>query len=184
MRREEKIEDAELIRNYKLGNEKAFEQLLYKYKGPLFNYIKKMVGNRTVAEDIFQDVWLKVIKALPRYKERGKFTAWLFKLAHAQTIDYLRRQKLDTFAPDELERLPAAGHSLEEDIEKKELISMLNMAVEKLPGKQKEVFLLRKHTDFSFKEIAYILGCPLNTALSRMHNAIINLRKIIKPYTE
>ncbi|MCK4352995.1 sigma-70 family RNA polymerase sigma factor [candidate division WOR-3 bacterium] len=170
--------DAELIKNYKLGDEESFEKLLCKYKGPLFNYILKMIGNKTISEDIFQDVWLNIIKSLHRYKERNKFSAYLFKLAHSRTIDHLRKQKHEIQVARGF--IPRYSLSPHEAIYKKELISILNNAVSKLSLKEKEVFLLRQHTEMTFKEIALMLKCPLNTVLGRMHNAILNLRKTFK----
>ncbi len=172
------LNDAELIREYKSGNDKAFETLLSRYKLSLFNYILKMVGNKDVAEDVFQDVWIQIIKIFSKYKEQNKFSAFLFKIAHFKSIDYLRKNKRNL--QKEEKPLPYSRNNMEKDIEKKELVYLLNNAVMNLPAKQKEIFLLRQHTELNFREISKMLNCPLNTVLARMHNAILNLRKILK----
>jgi len=174
---------AELIKSYKEGNNEAFEILLGKYKLSLFNYILRMVGIKEVAEDIFQDVWIQVIKVLPRYREQNKFSSLLFKLANSKSIDYLRKNKRDLQCGGKVEGVQYRSEvtsSMQSLIEKKEILSLLNNTVMELPAKQKEVFLLRQHSGLSFKEIAGILDCPLNTVLARMHNAILNLRKTLK----
>ena len=172
------LSDAELIKNYKAGNEGAFEVLLSRYKLPLFNYILRMVRSKDVAEDIFQDVWIRIIKLLPKYKEQNKFSGLLFKLANSKSIDYLRRNKRNLQVKGTLES--RSYRNVEKDIEKRELLSLLNSAVMELPAKQKEIFLLREHTGLNFREISKMLDCPLNTVLARMRNAIISLRRVLK----
>ena len=87
-------EDVHLIEDYKNGDNSAFNELFYRYKLPVFNYIKRMVKDKEVAEDIFQEVFLRVIKGLQHYKEKGKFSAWLFKIAHSLTMDYFRKKSV------------------------------------------------------------------------------------------
>ena len=180
------MSDAELIERYKLGNEGAFEELLERYKLPLFSYILKMVRNKTVAEDIFQEVWFQIIKLLPRYNEQNKFSALLFKIAYSKVIDYVRKNhrilqhRSERILQRRSEVISRSQSDIEKGIEKEELLSLLNKAAMELPPKQKEVFLLRQHSGLAFKEIAGMLGCPLNTVLARMHNGVLNLRKSLK----
>lgn len=171
------LDDAQLIREYKAGNEHCFEKLLSRYKAPLFNYVIKMVKDRTIADDIFQNVWIAMIKFLPRYKEQNKFAPFIFKLAHSKIIDYFRKSKYEIII-DDFE--PAEETNIDTNLEKEELISILNNKISRLPVEQREVLLLRQQTELTFKEIAQILDCPLNTVLSRMHNAVLHLRKVIK----
>lgn len=184
-------EDVHLIEDYKNGDNSAFNELFYRYKLPVFNYIKRMVKDKEVAEDIFQEVFFRVIKGLRHYKEKGKFCAWLFKIAHSLTMDYFRKKSviltrqltgknLNPLANGQLENGDPSADGMDQELEKEEAISILNNAVEDLPLKEKTIFLLRQHTELTFKEIAGMLEIPLNTALSYMHNSIIKLRKVIK----
>lgn len=176
-----KSSDAKLIEKYKSGDTAAFEELLYKYKNQIFSYILRMVKNKTVAEDIFQDVWVNTLKYLPRYDERNKFSGFLFKIAHSKTMDYLRKDRNFEELPENLPDNSWHDTTLREHpLEKAELYNNLNLAIENLPAKQKEILLLRQESDLSFKEIAKMLDCPINTVLSRMHNAVLSLRKIMK----
>lgn len=165
--------DAELIERYKSGDDTAFEELLYKYKNQVFGYILKMVRNKAMAEDVFQNVWLNVIKYLPRYDERNKFPAFLFKIAYSKTMDYLRKDKY--FVPV-FENIPDTSNLNSQN----EMYDSLKIAISKLPEKQKEILLLRQESNLTFKEIAKLLDCPINTVLARMHNAVLSLRKMLK----
>ncbi len=175
-------EDVHLIEDYKNGDNSAFNELFYRYKLPVFNYIKRMVKDKEVAEDIFQEVFFRVIKGLRHYKEKGKFCAWLFKIAHSLTMDYFRKKSviLNPLANGQLENGDPSADGIDQKLEKEETISILNNAVGKLPIKERTIFLLRQHTELTFKEISCMLEIPLNTALSYMHNSIIKVRKAIK----
>jgi RNA polymerase sigma-70 factor (ECF subfamily) len=172
------LEDDQLVEDYINGDEKAFEKLFHKYKIRIFNFIYRMIGDRMIAEDILQEVFLKVIKWLPRYHKEGKFSGWLFSIANSITLDYIKKRK--RIVPiQEVERIPDLALSPRHQIEEDEKIELIEKAVKNLPLKQRQIFLLRQHTDLKFKEIAEMLGCPLNTVLARMHNAILNLRRTL-----
>jgi RNA polymerase sigma-70 factor (ECF subfamily) len=176
--------DAQLIRSYLAGKDRAFDKLYKKYERPLFSFILKFVGNRGVAEDMFQQTWLKVIKALPQYEERGSFSSWLFGIANNSCVDHARkksRSKIDDLASSEgMEKLPDDDLNPEDAIVKEERMAWLEKAVERLPVEQKQVVLMRLFAELPFKEIARIVDSPLNTVLGRMHYAVKNLKKMVE----
>ncbi len=177
-------EDAELIRAYQNGEAEAFETLVRKYERPLFTFLLRLVGNRQSAEDLFQDTFLRVLRALPKYQEDGRFSGWLFGIANNLAVDLLRRQRVQRsyFLVDD-EALAAAidYHSAADaEVESAEVMRLVEGALQQLPEKQRQVFLLRQHGDLSFKEIAELLGEPLNTVLSHMHYAVTKLRQQLR----
>jgi len=184
MAMETKTNDAHLIRDYQKGKDWAFEKLFKKYERPLFSFIFRFVGDRQSAEDMFQQTWLKVIKGLPKYEERGAFSSWLFGVANNCCVDHARKQmrsKVDDLTSAEgMDCLPDKDSDPEDTLMKKEQLSWLEKAVRKLPTEQKQIVLMRLHGEVPFKEIARVLDCPLNTVLGRMHYAVQNLKKMVK----
>jgi RNA polymerase sigma-70 factor (ECF subfamily) len=177
-------DDAELIRAYQNGEVEAFATLVQKYQRPLFTFLLRLVGNRQSAEDLFQNTFLRVLRALPNYKEDGRFSGWLFGIANNLAVDLLRRQRVRrSYFLDDQEALTAAidYHSAADaEVERAEVMRLVEGALQQLPEKQRQVFLLRQHGDLSFKEIAALLGEPLNTVLSHMHYAVTKLRKLLR----
>jgi len=183
------LTDAQLISRFRNGESSAFDRLVDRYQKPLFTYLFRLVGDRQGAEDIFQDTFLKVIKGLQSYKEQNKFRNWLFGIAHHLAIDFLRKEQRDQkiFINRESGQLNEAtiGEFVDpailpdRKIENKELKQILSRAISQLNLEQRQVFLLREHSDMTFKEIAEMLERPLNTALARMRYALSNLRKIL-----
>jgi RNA polymerase sigma factor (sigma-70 family) len=174
--------DANLIRRYLDGQDRAFDKLFKRYERPLFSFILRFVRDREGAEDLFQQTWMKVIKALPQYEERGTFSSWLFGIANNCCVDNARkkaRSKVDDLTSSEgLDRLPNPHPNPEDTVIKKEQNAWLEQAVEQLPQEQKQVVLMRLFGQLPFKEIARVVNCPLNTVLGRMHYALKNLRKM------
>jgi len=131
---------------------------------------------------LFQQTWMKVIKALPQYEERGSFSSWLFGIANNCCVDHARkktRSKVDDLTSSEgLDRLPNPHPNPEDTVIRKEQKAWLEQAVEQLPQEQKQVVLMRLFGQLPFKEIARVVNCPLNTVLGRMHYALKNLRKM------
>jgi RNA polymerase sigma-70 factor (ECF subfamily) len=177
-------EDSELIRAYQKGDVEAFEALVRKYQQPLFTFLMRLVGNRQSAEDLFQDTFVRVLRALPNYREDRRFSGWLFGIANNLAIDWLRRRQVrrGRFVEDEeaLRNAVDGQSSTDAALERAELARMLEEALQQLSEKQRQVFLLRQHSDLSFKEIAEQLGEPLNTVLSHMHYAVTKLRKQLR----
>jgi RNA polymerase sigma-70 factor, ECF subfamily len=184
------IDDHQLVRLYrKDGDELAFKTLLERHQTKIYSYIYSMVGNQEVSNDIFQETFTKVITKMDdTYNEQGKWIAWVMRIAHNATIDYLRKQKrfVDVNAQgdpdyDFYDRLPDEGltdaqESIEMDESKKSLMKHIN----ELPPEQREVVMLRHYYEMSFKEIAELTDVSINTALGRMRYALINLRKMFE----
>ena len=178
----------DLIRGLKAGNAAAFERLVREYGDRIYRFARRLVGERG-ADDLTQEVLVRVFRSIRTYQPTGRFESWLFTIATHLAIDEARRRKPEATISELDEELtaerfastaPAPVESLEEEERKRALLK----AVERLPLEQRQVFLLREEAGLSFKEIAAILGCPLNTALGRMHYAMENLRKTMKAYRE
>lgn len=187
--RSTELTDAQLLNRFRKGDNSAFDRIVDRYQKPLFTYLFRFVGDQQVAEDIFQDTFLKIIKSLNDYREQSKFGNWLFGIAHHLAIDFLRKEKRHQkiFSDNEGDRnsdsyfknIPESNLLPDQNIEQKELRQILNNAINRLSEEQKEVFLLREHSDLTFKEIAELLDRPLNTVLAQMRYAMLNLRKIL-----
>jgi len=178
--------DSILVKNYIDGDESALGKLIKKHKSRIYNFIFSKVLNRDIAEDIFQDTFIKVIKTLKRgfYNEEGKFLPWIMRIAHNLVIDHFRRNnRIPKFENnneyDIFQNLSDSSLNAEKSIIKNQVSSDLQLLVEELPGDQKDVIIMRLYRDMSFKEIAENTGVSINTALGRMRYAIINLRKMI-----
>ncbi|PWL39044.1 RNA polymerase subunit sigma-24 [Flagellimonas aquimarina] len=181
------IDDSILVKNYIAGEEKALEVLINRHNQRISSFIYSKVLDRDVAEDIFQDTFIKVIKTLKRgsYSEEGKFLPWVMRIAHNLIIDHFRKNKrmpkfegsddFNIFSVIRDEKLNA-----EKQIIKDQIDSDLTLLIDELPEDQKEVLMMRIYKDMSFKEISENTGVSINTALGRMRYALINLRKIVE----
>jgi len=184
------LTDAQLLNRFQNGESSAFDCIVDRYRKPLFTYLIRLVGDRRSAEDIFQDTFLKVIKGLKNYHEQNRFSSWLFGIAHHLAIDYLRKAQryrkvfsqgeIDSGEEIRLENISDLNLLPDEQTEHKELKAALNSAIQQLPVEQRQVFLLREHSDLTFKEISGMLERPINTVLAQMRYALLNLRKILK----
>ncbi len=181
-----KLTDNELIARYQAGDESALKTLVMRYEKRLFSYILISVKNKELAEDIFQDTFIKVINTIRsgNYHEEGKFFQWIMRIANNLKIDYYRRmQRMPVFENgnefDIFDVLSTMEDSVEQKIIKEQIYSDLRRIIEYLPAEQKEVLVMRIYQEYSFKEISEITGVSINTALGRMRYALINLRKII-----
>ena len=182
------ISDQELIGKYLSGNEQALEKLIYRHKRKVYAYIMMVVKDDQLADDIFQDTFIKVINTIRSrsYKEEGKFIQWVMRIAHNLIIDHFRRNKRipvinnsnDDFDIFDLVRI--TDPSIEEQIIMDQIYEDVRNLIELLPEEQKEVLIMRHYSDMSFKEIADATNVSINTALGRMRYALINLRKIVK----
>lgn len=183
--------DQELLSKYLSGNEIAFEVLLKKHQQKVFSKIYFMVNNQELAEDLFQETFLKVINTLKdgRYNEEGKFLPWVMRIAHNLVIDHFRREKKNqTISPnvggpdddfDLFQIIQNDEENIEDIMVKEEIESELMALLEMLPDEQKQVVYMRHFQDLSFKEISENTEVSINTALGRMRYALINLRKIM-----
>lgn len=186
----EKLDDKDLVRFYRQnGDEQAFAELMNRHQAKVYSYIYSMVGSGEIADDIFQETFTKVITKMDdTYNEQGKWIAWVMRIAHNATIDYLRKQKrfVDVSSnydkesnTDFYDRL--ADEDLtgaQEQLEKDETKSSLMRHIEDLPEEQRQVVMLRHYYEMPFKEIAELTDVSINTALGRMRYALINLRKL------
>ena len=185
--RNDQLQDHELVNLYIAGNEESLEILIARHKKRVFSYIMMVVRDRHLAEDVFQDTFIKVIQTLKRgsYSDEGKFLPWLLRIAHNLVIDHFRRLKrmptvdcgedFDVFSVLQLRQ-----GNVEDKIVKTQIRSDVRKAIEKLPHEQREVLIMRHYLDMSFKEIADTTNCSINTALGRMRYALINLKKSLE----
>ena len=179
--------DDELIKGYLAGRADDFNVLYERYKLQLYSYLNRLLpGRSALADDLFQQTWIKAVDQLGKYQNRQKFTAWLMRIAHNLAIDQFRSAKSagEAVQVEELEDvLFKDGGEPWRDLHGNELSKALESALAELSPELREVFLLRQE-DVSFKEIADIQGCSINTALSRMQYALRNLRKLLADWQE
>lgn len=179
------LNDYDLIKQYLGGQPSSLEILINRHKSKVFSYILMVVKNRELAEDIFQDTFIKVIKSLHagKYSEEGRFVSWVMRIAHNLVIDFYRKDKhLKTVSDDETDvplfnSVKFSELNIEEELVINQIHEDVKVLVEQLPEEQKEVVKLRYYYDLSFKEIAEHTNVSINTALGRMRYAIINMRK-------
>jgi len=181
------VADSILVQNYISGDEESLEILINKHNQRLTSFIYSKVQDRAIAEDIFQDTFIKVIRTLKRgaYNEEGKFLPWVMRIAHNLIIDHFRRNKrMPKFeGSEDFNIFSVLGDDkldAERQLIKDQIDSDLGLLIEELPDDQKEVLIMRIYKDMSFKEISENTGVSINTALGRMRYALINLRKIIE----
>ena len=180
--------DRVLLRNYLSGDRDAISQLIERHSRRVRDYIRMMVKDRDVAEDIFQETFIKAVRVIDegRYTDNGKFLSWILRIAHNQVIDYFRAQRQDKSVTesdagyDVLGTLQFAERTVEDEIVCEQIAHEVRMLVELLPEEQREVVRMRYFGGLSFKEIAEQTGVSINTALGRMRYALINLRRMIR----
>lgn len=182
-------EDSALVKAYQQGNEKGLEELVTRHRQRIYAYILTRVHDKDLAEDLFQDAFIKVIKTLKkgRYNEEGKFLPWVLRISHNLIIDHFRRNKRmpmmeSTEDFDIFDVISDAGLSAENQIIKDQIIQDVRKLIQQLPAEQKEVLIMRHYAEMSFKDIAEQTGVSINTALGRMRYALINLRKLIEEH--
>jgi RNA polymerase sigma-70 factor, ECF subfamily len=179
--------DALLVKNYMTGDENALSVLIHRHQSKIYGFIYSKLSDRDVADDVFQDTFVKVIKTLKSqsYNEEGKFLPWVMRIAHNLIIDHYRKEKKMPMLRETEEFsifsvLPDNSNNVEGKIITELIEKDLQKILKKLPEDQKEVLEMRIYQDLSFNEIAELTGVSINTALGRMRYAIINLRKIIE----
>ncbi|MEI6050871.1 MAG: sigma-70 family RNA polymerase sigma factor [Bacteroidota bacterium] len=182
------ISDYELILRFIKGEQSCFEQIIHRHKNKVFAYISLYIRDQALAEDIFQDTFLKVIQSVKagKYSDNGKFLSWVMRIAHNLIIDHFRRIKqMNTISNDDYESdifnsKSFAMDNVEDDMIKRQIQKDIRKMISHLPDDQKEVVILRHYAGLSFKEIAELTDVSINTALGRMRYALINLRKIME----
>ncbi len=181
------LNDQQLISQYLEGNEKAFHELLNRYQQKIYTSIYLFVKDDNLAEDIFQEVFIKIIDTLRKgkYNHEGKFGQWAMRISYNLCVDYFRRGKRRPHIyPNETFNIFDVLHSkdpnAEQQIMKSQTHQRIRNLVDMLPPEQREVVILRHYADMSFKEIASLTRVSINTALGRMRYALINIRKMIE----
>jgi len=180
------VTDQELIGRYSAGDQSSLEILIRRHKNRIFAYILMIVKEKELAEDLFQDTFIKVINTIRSgsYKEEGKFIQWAMRIAHNLIIDHFRKSKRiptienrDDFDIFDKIRIPV--ESIEERIITEQIHKDVKKLIDYLPKEQREVLIMRHYGDMSFKDIAEVTNVSINTALGRMRYALINLRKLV-----
>ncbi len=182
----EKLTDEELVELYVNDTNEAFDILLLRHKSKVFSYIYHSVKDRDLANDLFQETFIKAITTIRqgRYTEKGKFTAWISRIAHNLIIDYFRRERNENTISNEessvdlFNNAKLCDESIEDYMVREQVFEDVSRLMEHLPENQKEVLRMRYFEDLSFKEIADNTGVSINTALGRMRYAILNMRKL------
>ena len=180
--------DEQLVTEYIAGVEPALEELVNRYQQKVFSYILMVVHNRELAEDLFQDTFIKVVNTLRtgNYREEGKFSQWIMRIARNLIIDHFRKSQKMSFVDnnnngtDLMDLFSEKSMSVEQTIITNQIHDTVRYLVTLLPEEQREVLNMRLYKEMSFKEIADVTNVSINTALGRMRYAIINLRKLAK----
>jgi RNA polymerase sigma-70 factor (ECF subfamily) len=183
-----KMNDQQLLRAYSEGHEEAVSILIERHRKRIHDYIRMMVKDPDLADDLFQETLIKALKSLreERYIDNGRFVAWVMRIAHNQIIDHFRRQKQQNQISNEeagydlLNNRKFSDPTVEDHLVVDQIHDDLRRLVNDLPEEQREVVVMRHYRDMSFKDIAEQTGVSINTALGRMRYALINLRKMIE----
>ncbi len=180
------LTDDTLVASYVQGNNEAFDELLARHQARIYNYILMMVKSEDVANDIFQDTFVKVVTTLKqgRYTDTGRFAAWLTRIARNLVIDFFRQEKslgklsTDDSDIDILNRRELSDGTIEDEMIDLQIQDDVRSLLRRLPDNQRRVIVMRYYKNLSFKEIASATGVSINTALGRMRYAILNMRRM------
>lgn len=190
----EQMSDQQLVKSYIKGNENGLGELVNRHKDRVYTYVYIKVRSQALAEDIFQDTFIKVIKTLKsgRYNEEGKFLPWVMRIAHNLTIDHFRKEKKmqmvrsvrsgsdESDEYDVVANLRESAKNVDVEMAEAQIKSDVKKLIRKLPDDQREVLIMRHYYNMSFKEISEVTNVSINTALGRMRYALMNLRKMIE----
>ena len=186
MKNQIQLSDQQIVHNYIDGDANALTTLVTRYKDKIFTSIYLLVKDRYLAEDIFQDVFIRVIDTLRsgRYTDEGKFLPWVMRIAHNLCVDHFRKVKRNPTIKtsddrDIFEVLNFSEAGVDTRIMTEQTSDKVRRMIDLLPEDQREVIILRHYADMSFKEIAQLTGCSINTALGRMRYGLLNLRKMM-----
>ena len=179
--------DTQLVHSFQEGNSRALEVLVNRYKDKIFSSIQFLVKDKYLAEDLFQDVFIKIIDTLRanRYNDEGKFLPWAMRIAHNLCVDHFRKVKRTPTIKtgddrDIFEVINVYEAGADTKLMQGQSHDRVRRVLDMLPEEQREVIVLRHYADLSFKEIAEMTNCSINTALGRMRYGLINMRKIIQ----
>lgn len=181
-----RLTDEKLVTAFFNGDNTAFDMLLKRHQQRVFTYILNIIKNKDIADDIFQETFVKAITTIKqgRYTESGKFSAWLMRIAHNIIIDFFRQEKsentmsADQEETDVLNRRDLSEENIEDILVTSQIHTDVRRIMDSLPEAQREVLDMRFYRNMSFKEIAEATGVSINTALGRMRYAVLNMRRI------
>lgn len=181
------LDDNQLVQQFINGDQNSLEILIRRHKNRVYSYILLVAKNQELAEDIFQETFIKVIRSLKRgkYIENGKFVSWVLRISHNLIIDHFRKEKLrgtisnDNSKVDIFNSQKFSDDTVEDQLVYNQILSEVKELIHELPADQQQVIYMRHYMDMSFKEIAEQTDVSINTALGRMRYALINLRKLI-----
>ena len=179
--------DKELVDSYRNGDVNSFNLLINRHQNQIYSYIMTLVKNKQLADDIFQDTFLKIIQTIKsgKYDEDGRFVPFAMRIAHNLVIDYFRKETriplVESTSDDYsfVDNAPVSDPSIEQSMVMEQIYGDLHKMIEYLPMDQREVLRMRIFDDMSFKDIAEVTNVSINTALGRMRYAILNMRKMI-----
>jgi len=181
------MDDKDLVHLYQKGNQEAISELVHRYKQRIHSTIFFLVKNQELAEDLFQETFIKIINSLRKnhYNEQGKFLPWALRIAHNLVIDHFRKEKLmplqhDTEEFSVFDIMASNNRNAAEQMIYNEKISYVRGLLDKLPFEQREVVIMRHYAGLSFKEISKMLNININTALGRMHYAVLKMREMVE----
>ena len=188
MFKENLLNDNTLVQQFIAGDQNSLEILICRHKSRVFSYILLIVKSKELAEDIFQETFIKVIRSLKRgkYIENGKFISWVLRISHNLIIDHFRKEKLrgtisnDNSNVDIFNSQKFSEDTIEDQLVNTQILNEVKELINELPEDQQQVIYMRHYMELSFKEIAEQTGVSINTALGRMRYALINLRKLIE----
>ena len=188
MSKENLLNDNELVQRFIAGDHNSLEILIQRHKGRVYSYILLIVKKQELAEDIFQETFIKVIRSLKKgkYTENGKFVSWVLRISHNLIIDHFRKEKLkgtvsnDSLDVDIFNSQRFSEDTIEDQMINTQILSEVKNLIKELPEDQQQVIIMRHYLDLSFKEIAEQTDVSINTALGRMRYALINLRKLVE----
>jgi RNA polymerase sigma-70 factor (ECF subfamily) len=172
--------DEQLMLAYRGGDAGAFEELYRRHRGGLFRFVTRSVRDRAVAEELYQEIWMRAIEARARYEPQAKFTTWLYAIAHNRLVDHWRKKGLQVVALDPEDELPAnPGFDPQGIAEAKQGLARFASALDALPSVQREAFLLHHEAEMSVAEIARVTGANEEAAKSRLRYAIAKLKEAL-----
>lgn len=177
--------DYELITSYIIGDNRSMELLILRHKSKVYSYISLYIRSRDLADDIFQDTFMKVVQSIRagRYQDDGRFLSWVMRISHNLIIDHFRREKQlglvlnDDYESDLFNSKRLSDDNVEDVMVRRQVLRDVRRLISDLPEDQREVVIMRHYAGMSFKEIADMTGVSINTALGRMRYALINMRK-------
>ena len=186
------IKDNDLVKAVREGDSEKYAEIIERYQGKLFVYIFRLVGNREEAEDLLQDVFIKTYRNLNSFDAERKFSSWIYRIAHNEAVNYIKRKSLKRFIPwesitsikDKLESSSSSEEGADEKWLRKETSQEVEKAILKLPLKYRQVLTLRYYSDKSYEEISEVLGRPVNTVGTLINRAKKKLAEELKELNE